>query len=102
MMKILKTENSLLKSRLSSDQATGTSCGIKLGVASNPDSERLHLLTKKLQDAQKLYDRVKQDINKLKQVQITLNSLSVLCAMTCTLVRAYMWCVYKSKPKICL
>ena len=66
-VKILKTENSVLKSRLSLDQVTATSSGSTSGVVSNPDGERLHLLTKKLQDAQKLYERVKQDINKLKQ-----------------------------------
>ena len=67
-VKILKTDNSVLKSRLSLDQVTATSSGSTSGVISNPDGERLHLLTKKLQDAQKLYERVKQDINKLKQV----------------------------------
>lgn len=71
-MRLMRTENSLLKSKLSvehncTDVPTGTTPDSSTS-ATTTDKDRLLLLAKKLQDAQKLYDRVKADIGKYKQV----------------------------------
>ncbi|KAK7097189.1 uncharacterized protein [Littorina saxatilis] len=66
----LKTENSLLESRLSSNPKTGPSSG-------SQDCDRLGVLTAKLQDLQTLYDKVKQDIKNLKQENKTVKEENV-------------------------
>ncbi|XP_076446531.1 uncharacterized protein LOC143283953 [Babylonia areolata] len=65
----LRFENGHLASQLASGQAgSGTSSSAKgHGGSTGTSEQQLQLLTAKLQDAQKLYERVKQDITKLKK-----------------------------------
>ncbi|KAL8616780.1 hypothetical protein ACOMHN_017817 [Nucella lapillus] len=76
----LRCENARLKSHLSLDQVAGIGISSNGGVGgvgggggggggrgTGGNEQQLQLLTGKLQDAQKLYDRVKQDIGKMKK-----------------------------------
>lgn len=70
-MKLLKTENEILKDQLKKG-------GERSGVSEKPefihpgssDTRSLLTLTKKLQDAQKLYEHLKNDMAKVNEVHI--------------------------------
>ncbi|WAQ99681.1 OBI1-like protein [Mya arenaria] len=63
---LLKTENQILKQQTRKDGLTPSRPGDSDG-GKNKDTSHLLALTKKLQDATKLYEKVKTDLTRLKQ-----------------------------------
>ena len=61
---LIKAENDMLRSQLAKEGNKKV-----LGPRDKPsDSSTMLTLTKKLQDAQKLYEKVKSDLGKVKEV----------------------------------
>lgn len=95
-VRLLKTENVILRSKQNEDSNINrlqtSSHKSSIGPSSVEENDRLLLLTKKLQDVQKLYDKVKQDISKYKQV------FMLICVCVCILdflESIYYWCIIK-------
>ena len=73
---MIKAENDMLRGQLAKDgnkKVLGPRESLK-----STDSSTMLTLTKKLQDAQKLYEKVKSDLGKMKEVYVV-----CLCFMVC-------------------
>ncbi|XP_021365604.1 uncharacterized protein LOC110458283 isoform X2 [Mizuhopecten yessoensis] len=64
---LIKTENNVLKQQLQKKGPDGKFSSKDIGVPKTADTNGLLLLTKKLQDAQKLYEKVKNELARTKE-----------------------------------
>ena len=71
-IKLLKTENDIVKQQLQKYKGAGDAKTTGYSQTKAQETDGLLLLTKKLQDAQRLYEKVKGELSKTKEVNISL------------------------------
>lgn len=88
---LLKTENNILKQQLQRKGSDAKSLSRETGLSKTPDTNGLLLLTKKLQDAQRLYEKVKTELSRTKEVCKCKIVLTAVNFIFLSLIKTYMY-----------